>query len=60
MFEGINFSDGMGCCVVMVGLFYFSLFDLEFIEKMRYIDQFLVVAVSVGDSGVGDNGINVL
>lgn len=60
MFEGINFSDGMGCCVVMVGLLYFNLFDLEFIERIRYIEQFLVVEVGVGNDGVVLNGNNVL
>lgn len=38
--EGINFSDGMCRCVVMVGLFYFSLFDIELLERIKYIEGF--------------------
>lgn len=34
--EGINFSDGMGRCVIMVGLP--SLFDVELIERIKHIE----------------------
>ncbi|KAH0450278.1 hypothetical protein IEQ34_020970 [Dendrobium chrysotoxum] len=37
--EGINFSDGMGRCVIMVGLPYPSLFDVELVEKIKHIDR---------------------
>ncbi|GBG69495.1 hypothetical protein CBR_g4188 [Chara braunii] len=37
--EGINFSDGMGRCVVMVGLPYPSPSDPELVERMRYLDE---------------------
>lgn len=39
MSEGINFSDGMGRCVIMVGLPYPSPNDPELVERMRYIDR---------------------
>ncbi|KAI5073385.1 hypothetical protein GOP47_0011398 [Adiantum capillus-veneris] len=39
MSEGINFNDGMGRCVVMVGLPYPSPSDPELVERMRFIDQ---------------------
>jgi chromosome transmission fidelity protein 1 len=32
MSKGINFNDGMGQCVVMVGLLYPSPLDLELME----------------------------
>ncbi|KAL2645440.1 hypothetical protein R1flu_013027 [Riccia fluitans] len=38
MSEGINFSDGMGRCVVMVGLPYPSPTDPELVERMKYVD----------------------
>jgi len=57
MSEGINFSDGMGRCVVMVGLPYPSPSDPELIEKMRYIDQLPAAEVGVG---AAVNGINTL
>lgn len=60
MSEGINFSDGMGRCVVMVGLPYPSPSDPELIEKMRYIDQLPAAEVGLGDSGAAVNGISVL
>lgn len=39
MSEGINFTDGMGRCVIMVGLPYPSPSDPELRERMRYIDS---------------------
>ncbi|PIA42699.1 hypothetical protein AQUCO_02000269v1 [Aquilegia coerulea] len=36
--EGINFSDGMGRCVVMVGLPYASPSDIELIERVKHIE----------------------
>ncbi|XP_010254122.1 PREDICTED: ATP-dependent DNA helicase DDX11 [Nelumbo nucifera] len=36
--EGINFSDGMGRCVVMVGLPYPNPSDLELMERIKHID----------------------
>jgi chromosome transmission fidelity protein 1 len=59
MSEGINFSDGMGRCVVMVGLPYPSPSDPELIERMRYIDQLPAAEVGAGNSGAAVNGNHV-
>ncbi|KAK4395254.1 ATP-dependent DNA helicase DDX11 [Sesamum angolense] len=36
--EGINFSDGAGRCIVMVGLPYASPSDIELIERVKHIE----------------------
>ncbi|GAB2293540.1 hypothetical protein Dimus_027747 [Dionaea muscipula] len=36
--EGINFSDGMGRCIVMVGLPYPSPSDIELVERIKHIE----------------------
>ena len=36
--EGINFNDGLGRCVVLVGLPYANPNDPELAERMRYLD----------------------
>lgn len=36
--EGINLSDGMGRCVVMVGLPYPSPSDIELMERVKFIE----------------------
>lgn len=38
--EGINLSDGMGRCIVMVGLPYASPSDIELLERVKYIEGF--------------------
>ncbi|KAI3786068.1 hypothetical protein L1987_45195 [Smallanthus sonchifolius] len=37
--EGINFSDGLGRCIVMVGLPYPSPSDIELMERIKHIDR---------------------
>lgn len=39
MSEGINFSDDMARCVVMVGLPYPDISDPELAQKMKYLDD---------------------
>ncbi|KAL5756122.1 hypothetical protein ACOSQ2_020868 [Xanthoceras sorbifolium] len=36
--EGINFSDGMGRCIVMAGLPYPSPSDIELLERVKHIE----------------------
>ncbi|KAI9107909.1 hypothetical protein K1719_021245 [Acacia pycnantha] len=38
--EGINLSDGMGRCIIMVGLPYPSPSDIELLERIKHIEGF--------------------
>ena len=52
MSEGINFSDGLARCVVMVGLPYPDKSDPELVQKMNYLDaQERQQRMNVGTSG---------
>ena len=37
--EGLNFSDDLGRCVIVIGLPYPNKFNPELIEKMKYLDK---------------------
>ena len=52
MSEGINFSDDLGRCVVMIGLPYPNLHSPELKEKMSYLDR-SVAADSEGGRRAG-------
>ncbi|KAL6624706.1 hypothetical protein ACP70R_032027 [Stipagrostis hirtigluma subsp. patula] len=52
--EGINFSDGMGRCVVMVGLPYPSPSDVELIETIKHIET-ISSSFFVGDDKASGN-----
>ncbi|KAG8067522.1 hypothetical protein GUJ93_ZPchr0005g14896 [Zizania palustris] len=52
--EGINFSDGMGRCVVMVGLPYPSPSDVELTETIKHIEH-LSNSVFVGAGNSSNN-----
>ncbi|CAG9315195.1 unnamed protein product [Blepharisma stoltei] len=37
--EGVNFSDELGRCIIMVGLPYLNCFDIEVKERMNFLDS---------------------
>ncbi|KAK6124986.1 hypothetical protein DH2020_041260 [Rehmannia glutinosa] len=64
--EGINFSDGAGRCIVMVGLPYPSPSDVELIERVKHIEGLGKTILSTksvyGESHNGDveTGFHIL
>uniref|UniRef100_A0A182LRL6 DNA 5'-3' helicase n=1 Tax=Anopheles culicifacies TaxID=139723 RepID=A0A182LRL6_9DIPT len=48
--EGLNFSDELGRCVVVVGLPYPNRTSPELMERMRYLDRSLATSGGVGSS----------
>ena len=42
MSEGINFSDDLGRCIVMIGLPYLNLYSAELKEKINYLNTNMV------------------
>ncbi|GMH15966.1 hypothetical protein Nepgr_017807 [Nepenthes gracilis] len=67
--EGINFSDGMGRCIVMVGLPYPNPSDIELAERIKHIEglddtysgsNFWVPVNNYHDNGEVQAGFNTL
>lgn len=40
--EGLNFSDDLGRCIIVVGLPYPNIKSLELQEKMKYLNENVV------------------
>lgn len=55
MSEGINFSDNLARCVVMIGMPYPNKFDPELQEKMRYYDRISKTGVSFDGNAYYEN-----
>eukprot|EP00803_Ostreobium_quekettii_P010949 evm.model.scf_201EXC.1 EVM.evm.TU.scf_201EXC.1 scf_201EXC:9634-13992(-) len=53
MSEGINFGDGLGRCVVVMGLPYPNAMDVELQERMRHIDAVSGAAVGIETASTG-------
>ena len=47
MSEGINFSDDLGRCIVMIGLPYPNLYSAELKEKINYLNTNMVRSYSI-------------
>ncbi|EYU21521.1 hypothetical protein MIMGU_mgv1a020316mg [Erythranthe guttata] len=57
--EGINFSDGAGRCIVMVGLPYPSPSDVELMERLKHIEG-LGRTIPSNNPVCGETGFHVL
>lgn len=57
--EGINFSDGMGRCIVMVGLPYPSPSDIELIERIKHMEGIDDAKLQVSNTDRYNNGGNL-
>lgn len=44
--EGLNFSDDLGRCIIIIGMPYPNVKSLELQEKMKYLNENLVCTYS--------------
>lgn len=58
--EGINFSDGAGRCIVMVGLPYPSPSDVELIERVKHIEGLEKTVNGECHNGDAESGFHIL
>ena len=60
MSEGINFSDDLGRCVVVVGLPYPNAKSPELVQKMNFLDANVVGSAAVCAERVPQSDLNLM